>query len=133
LFPILSQINPINTFSPHFFKTISNIILTFTPRPSERCLPFRFSSQFLLYTSQFPMRATCPAHLILLYLITPIGVLGFDSRRRLGIFFFTNASRTALVPTQSPIQWVQRALSLGVKRPRREADHSPRSSAEVKE
>jgi hypothetical protein len=31
--------------------------------------------------------------------------------------------RTALGPTQPPIQWVRRALSLGVKRPRREADH----------
>jgi hypothetical protein len=36
-------------------------------------------------------------------------------------------------PTQLPIQWVPGALSLGVKRPEREADHSPPSSAEVKE
>jgi hypothetical protein len=43
------------------------------------------------------------------------------------------ASRTALGPTQLPIQWVARALSLEVKQPRREADHSPPSSAEVKE
>jgi hypothetical protein len=33
---------------------------------------------------------------------------------------------------QTPIQWVQRAPSLGIKRPEREADHSPPSSAEVK-
>jgi hypothetical protein len=39
----------------------------------------------------------------------------------------------ALGPTQPPIQWVPGALSLGVKRPGREADHSPPSSAEVKE
>jgi hypothetical protein len=38
-----------------------------------------------------------------------------------------------LGPTQPPIQWVWGALSLGVKRPGREADHSPPSSAEVKE
>jgi hypothetical protein len=62
-----------------------------------------------------------------------IGVLGFDSRRGLGIFLFTTASRTALGPTQPPIQWVPRVLSLGVKRLGREADHSPPSSAEVKE
>jgi hypothetical protein len=61
-----------------------------------------------------------------------IGVLGFDSRLGLGIFLFTTASRTALEPTQRPIQWVPGALSLGVKRPGREADHSPPSSAEVK-
>jgi hypothetical protein len=39
----------------------------------------------------------------------------------------------ALGPTQPPIQWVPGALSLGVKRPGREAGHSPPSSAEVKE
>jgi hypothetical protein len=55
-----------------------------------------------------------------------IGVLGFDSRRGLGIFFFTTASRTALGPTQPG------ALLLGVKRPGREADHSSPSSAGVK-
>jgi len=32
-----------------------------------------------------------------------------------------------------PIQWVPGALSLGVKRPDREADHLSPSSAEVKE
>jgi hypothetical protein len=42
------------------------------------------------------------------------------------------ASRTALGPTQPPIQWVPGVLSLGVKRPGREADHLPPSSAEVK-
>jgi hypothetical protein len=61
-----------------------------------------------------------------------IGVLGFDSRRGLGIFLFTTAFRMALVPTQPPIQWVPGALSLEVKLPGREADHSPPSSAEVK-
>jgi hypothetical protein len=50
-----------------------------------------------------------------------------------GNFFFTTASRTALRPTQPPIQWVPGALSLGVKQPGHEADHSPPSSAEVRE
>jgi hypothetical protein len=36
-------------------------------------------------------------------------------------------------PTQSPIQWVSEVLSMGVKRPGREAHYSPPSSAEVKE
>jgi hypothetical protein len=49
-----------------------------------------------------------------------------------GIFLFTTVSRTALGPTQPPIKWVPGALSLGVKRPGREADHSLPSSAEVK-
>jgi hypothetical protein len=38
----------------------------------------------------------------------------------------------ALGPTQPPIQWVLGALSLGVKQPGSEADHSPPSSAKVK-
>jgi hypothetical protein len=57
---------------------------------------------------------------------------GLDDRQGLGIFLFTTASRTALGPTQPPIQRVRGALSLGVKRPERESDHSPPSNAEVR-
>jgi hypothetical protein len=41
--------------------------------------------------------------------------------------------RCTLGPIQPPIQWVPGSLSLGVKRPGREANYSPPSSAEVKE
>jgi hypothetical protein len=51
----------------------------------------------------------------LLLLCSTIGVLGFYSRRDLRIFLFTTASRTALRPTQPPIQCVPGALSLGSK------------------
>jgi hypothetical protein len=50
----------------------------------------------------------------------------------LGFFLFTTLSRPVLGPTQLPIQWVPGALTLGAKRPGRVADHSPPSSAEVK-
>jgi hypothetical protein len=60
-------------------------------------------------------------------------VLGFDSRPGLGTFLFTTASKTARGPTQPPVQWVTGAVSLGVRRPGREADHSPPFSAEVEE
>jgi hypothetical protein len=40
--------------------------------------------------------------------------------------------RMALGPTQPLIQWVPGALSLGVKWPGHEADHSPSPSAKVK-
>jgi hypothetical protein len=53
--------------------------------------------------------------------------------RGLGIFLFSIASRLALGSTQPPIQWVPGALSLGVRRLGREANHSPPSRAEVKE
>jgi len=58
-----------------------------------------------------------------------VGVLGFDSRRGLGIFLFDIVSRTALEPTQL----VRGALSLAVKQPGHEAGHLPLSSTEVKE
>jgi hypothetical protein len=58
---------------------------------------------------------------------------GFESWLRLGNFLFTTASRLLLGPTNPRIKWVPGALSLGVQRPGREADHSPPSSAEVKE
>jgi hypothetical protein len=51
----------------------------------------------------------------------------------LEFFLFDIVSRPALGPTQPPIQWVSGALSLEVKRPGREANHSPPSSAEFKE
>jgi hypothetical protein len=41
-------------------------------------------------------------------------------------------SRPALGPTQPPIKWVTRALSLGVRRPGCGADHSPPFSADAK-
>jgi len=49
-----------------------------------------------------------------------------------GISSFTIVSRPALGPTWTPVQWVPGALSLEVKQPGHEADHSPPSSAEVK-
>jgi hypothetical protein len=57
---------------------------------------------------------------------------GLESLQGLGIFLVARASRLALGPTQPPIQWVPGARSLGVKRPGREADQSPPSSAEDK-
>jgi hypothetical protein len=57
----------------------------------------------------------------------------FESRRGLGIFLLTTASRPALVSTQPPIQWVPGALSLRIKRPERETHYSPRCSAKFKE
>jgi hypothetical protein len=50
----------------------------------------------------------------------------------MGFFLFVAASRPALWPTQPHTQWVTGALFAGVKRSKREADHSLPSSAEVK-
>jgi hypothetical protein len=60
-----------------------------------------------------------------------IGVLSSNSWLELGIFLFTTTSRMALGPTQPPIQWVLEALSLEVKEPGSEVDHSPPSSVKA--
>jgi len=43
--PILSQLNPVNTFSHYFPKIHSNIILLYAPTPSIWFIPFRFPKQ----------------------------------------------------------------------------------------
>jgi hypothetical protein len=50
---------------------------------------------------------------------------GFDFRQGQGSFLYTTASRSALGSNQPPIEWVPDALSMGVKRPGCNADHSP--------
>jgi hypothetical protein len=59
------------------------------------------------------------------------GAQVFDYRQGQKILLFT-ASREALGPTLPPIQWVRGALSQEIRRPGRETDHSPPSSAEVR-
>jgi len=53
--------------------------------------------------------------------LKPVGARNFSAYYRV------------LGPTQPPIQWIPRTLSLEVRRPGHEADHTPTSSAEVKE
>jgi hypothetical protein len=61
-----------------------------------------------------------------------IGLLSKGSSNRVKNFLFSTSSRRALGSTQPPIHWVPVTLSPGVKRPGRETDHSPPTSAEVK-
>jgi hypothetical protein len=60
-----------------------------------------------------------------------IMAIGVQFLARLGIFLFATASRWALGPTQSHIQWVPGVLSLEVKWLGLEADHRTPSSTEV--
>jgi hypothetical protein len=58
---------------------------------------------------------------------------GFGVRVHVGSrIFFSTSSRLALWATQPPIQWEPGALSPGIKRQGREADHSSPAIAEVK-
>jgi hypothetical protein len=59
-------------------------------------------------------------------------IKGFESRHGLGIFLYVSVSRQLLRTTQPPIQWVRGALSLGINRPGCEPEHSPPTSAGVK-
>jgi hypothetical protein len=59
------------------------------------------------------------------------GRSGFGSRKG-KILLIHTAPIPALGPSQPPIQWIPEAISPRVKRPGREAHHSPRPSAEVK-
>jgi hypothetical protein len=55
---------------------------------------------------------------------------GFYSRKGQEVFIFSTAPRPALGTTQPPNQY--KKYFEWVKRPKREADHSPNSSADVK-
>jgi hypothetical protein len=78
------------------------LVLSLVPKGNIFCY-FLFYVYFKMYFSNnfFPKRKEQIA--VCIYNWT-IGVLGFDSRRGLGIFLFTTASRPALGPTQPPIQ-----------------------------
>jgi hypothetical protein len=67
-------------------------------------------------------------------IVTGYGLADRGGRVRapVGARIFSMSSTPVLGPTQPPIQWVSGALSPGVKRPERGADHSPPTSAEVK-
>jgi hypothetical protein len=51
----------------------------------------------------------------------------FDSQQGLGFVLLTTTSKPALGPTQSPTEWVWRALFPGVKRLKRKSDQLPPS------
>jgi hypothetical protein len=65
--------------------------------------------------------------------ITASNMLQFqEDNKTMGSILLATASRPVLGPTQSPTQLVPEAISSGVKRPGRTADHSPPSSVEGK-
>jgi hypothetical protein len=56
----------------------------------------------------------------------------FDYRQGQEIIPLSTASRPVQGHTQPPVRWVLEALSPGIKRKVRETDHSPTSSADLK-
>jgi hypothetical protein len=68
--PLLSQPNPVRTIDPCLPKVQLNVILPPTPSLPSGILPLGFPTKTLLTPLSSPMRATCPAYLNLLDLIT---------------------------------------------------------------
>jgi hypothetical protein len=64
--------------------------------------------------------------------ITQSGRPEFDSGQGQEICLYSTASRPTESLTQFPIQWLLGALSPVLKRPGREVDHSPISSADTR-
>ena len=67
---ILGQPNPAHIPTSHFLEIHPNIIHPSTPRSPQWFLPSGFPTKTLYTPLSSPIRATCPAHFILLYFIT---------------------------------------------------------------
>jgi hypothetical protein len=64
--PILSQLSPVHVHPSHISKIHFDINLTSTPGSPKRSPSLRSPYQNTVHTFPFSLRATCPAHLILL-------------------------------------------------------------------
>jgi len=67
---ILGQPNPVHIPTSHLLKIHLNVIHLSTPRSPQWSSSLRFPQQEHIHPLSSPIRATCPAHLILLDFIT---------------------------------------------------------------
>jgi hypothetical protein len=114
--------------SLRMYRTSSRQLHGEKPRVQQGLWSCKFGSHHMLKieSCKFMIMMSCP---VLLY-GRPRG--WSSSPGRVKNFLFSASCIPALQPTQPHIQWVLGALSPGVKRQGREADHSPPTRAEVK-
>ena len=67
--PVLGQPNPVHIPTSHLLEIHPNIIHPSTPRSPKCSLSLRFPHQEPIHPLSSPIRATCPAHLILLWIL----------------------------------------------------------------
>ena len=67
---ILGQPNPVHILTSHLLEIRPNIIHPSTPRSPQWFFPSGYTTKTLYTPLSLPIRATCPAHLILLHFIT---------------------------------------------------------------
>jgi len=102
--PILSQLDPFHTPIFYFLNIHLNIIFPSTPGSPKWPISLRFPHQNPVYACPHPVRATCPAHLILLDFITRT-ILGEQYRSLsplLNSFLQSPCYLVPLRPKQSP-------------------------------
>jgi len=75
---ILGQPNPVHIPTSHLLEIHPNIIHPSTPMSPQWSPSLRFPHQDPIHTLSSPIRATCPAHLILLDFITHTILGGYD-------------------------------------------------------
>ena len=92
--PILSQPNPVHIPTSHLLENHPNIIHPSTHRSPQWSPSLPFPHQDPIHPLSSPIRATCPAHLILLDFITRT-VLGEEYKS------FSSSTARYLVPRRS--------------------------------
>ena len=89
----LGQPNPVHIHTSHPLEILSNIIHPSTPRSPQWSPSLRFPHQDPIHPLSSPIRATCPAHLILLDFITRtiLGEVSIFSQSSLAHFLLSYA------------------------------------------
>jgi len=122
--PLPSETNPDHALQSYLLKIHFNIIHPVTPSSWSGLFPSGFSARNLYTFLSTLMRTTCPAHLILINLITPI-IFGetWQSRSSPFVSFLTTSPyslllRSKYLPQHPVLEHFQSTFFLQCERPR---------------